>query len=78
MLLNSLFSAVINGGLWYARSGGKILLLLAALSFGLAVVAIACRIFVLPGALRIAAVRYAESAWISFLASSQRESKKGV
>lgn len=71
LLLNSLLSAGVNGLFWHTR-GGKTLLILTILSLGLGLAAIVGRIFVLPGATRIAAIRYAESAWTSFLTNSQR------
>jgi len=70
LLLNSLLSAAVSGVLWHVH-GGKTLLILTALSLGLALIAIIGRIFFLPGATRTAAVRYAESAWTSFLANAQ-------
>jgi hypothetical protein len=70
LLLNSLLSAGVTGVFWHAR-GGKNLLMLTVLSLGLGLSAIVGRIFVLPGATRTAAIRYAESAWTSFLANSQ-------
>ena len=71
LLLNSLLSAGVTGLLWHTR-GGKTLLILTILSLGLGLAAIVGRIFVLPGATRKAANRYAESAWTSFLINSQR------
>lgn len=71
LLLNSLLSAGVTGLLWQGR-GGKTLLILTILSLGLGLAAIVGRILVLPGATRMAAIRYAESAWTSFLANSQR------
>lgn len=70
LLLNSLLSAGVTSLFWHAR-GGKTLLAISILSLGLGLAAIVGRIFVLPGATRIAATRYAESAWTSFLANSQ-------
>lgn len=70
LLLNSLLSAGVSGVFWYTR-GGTTLLILTALSLGMALAAIVGRIFVLPGATRTAAIRYAESAWTSFLTNFQ-------
>lgn len=71
LLLNSLLAAGVCGVLWHMR-GGETIFILGALSLGLALTAILGRIFILPSAIRSASVRYAESAWTSFLANAQR------
>jgi len=68
-LLNSILSGAVAGLLWHARKA-KMLLLASGFSLALGLAAIALRSFALPAATRIAAFRYAESAWTSFLYAS--------
>lgn len=69
-LLHSVLSAALAGLLWYLGRG-KIFLLASGFSLALGLAAIVLRSLVLPAATRIAAFRYAESAWTSFLHSAQ-------
>lgn len=69
LLINSILAAGISAIIWKV-SGDNISLVLVGLSVIFALFAIVGRIFILPGATRIAAVRYAESAWVSFLGNA--------
>ncbi len=72
-LINCSIAALACGAVWYYR-GGEVPAALAWGGAALAVVAISARSVILPKAVRSAAFRYAESAWLSFLTQSKAKS----
>ena len=73
-LANSVVTVGICGTLWW-QGQGALYLALAALGLVTAVMAILARTVVLPEATRLAALRYAESAWTAFLVNAQSGGK---
>ncbi len=78
LLINALVAATVCGILW-ATTDGQTLLVLALINAAIALIAVATRFLILPSATRIAAFRYAESAWSSFLVqtSSGHQNRRG-
>jgi len=71
-LANSVLSTALCGILWFTQ-GGEHLLWLAIAGLAFSVTSVAVRIAVLPKAVRTAAFRYAESAWLSFLTATKSQ-----
>lgn len=69
---NSVLSTALCGILWFIN-GGSHLIWLAIAGLAFSVISVAVRIAVLPKAVRTAAFRYAESAWLSFLTATKSQ-----
>jgi len=70
---NSLIAVITCGVLWYLKGEALFAALTIAGIVG-GIIAIIARTAILPKAARIAAFRYAESAWLSFLATAKKRS----